>query len=282
MIVGPPPAHLKGIPQRRTTGRRPWVLVLALGLLAILLGLGWAAPARAATRVVKLRSGSPAAIADILRQTFGRQVRVADAPMISALVLNSDRDDLLDQAAALIAELDHPPVTFRFALRRISAEEARTWQGGVTQGDRGTRLQAQQGSRHDRSAEVRTVVGLEGFPVALTDETTRVVDHSTPWGPQTAVLKSERGLRILGRRAGEGAAVVEVRYAEGPETNATRLVSQVGVRLGEWTYLGEIAGDRAGGGNEAQVRGSQGGVSVNRTSGSQSAHYLVRVDIVGP
>lgn len=258
-------------------------MIPSMALLLGLLILGVTTPVPAATRVVKVRSGSPAMLADILRQTFGRQIRIAEAPMISALVLNAERDDLLDQAAALLAQLDQPPVTFRFSLRRISAEEARSWQvGAASHRERGVQIQAQQTSRQERGTDVRTVMGLEGFPVALIDETSRFVDLSTPWGPQTAVLKSERGLRILGRRAGDGMAVVEIRSADGTESSATRLISQVAVKLGEWTYLGDVASHRTGDGTDVRLRGTRGGGSIGRSSERQSAHYLVKVEVVGP
>jgi hypothetical protein len=278
------PTHAVAMPgQPKGFDVRKWAMVPSMALLLGLLVLGVTTPAPAATRVVKVRSGSPAMLADILRQTYGRQLRIAEAPMISALVLNAEHHHLLDQAAALLAQLDQPPVTFRFSLRRISAEEARAWQvGAAPHRERGAQIQAQQTSRQERGTDVRTVMGLEGVPVALLDETTRIVDLSTPWGLQTAVLKSERGLRILGRRAGDGMAVVEIRAADGTGTSATRLMSQVAVKLGEWTYLGDVASDRTEGGTDVRWQGTRGGGSIGRSSGRQSAHYLVKVEVVGP
>lgn len=258
-----------------------WGVALFLVLLAVLAGPTIPA-AEAATRVIKLKAASAGEVIRVLQQTFGRQVRAADAPMINAVVLNADSARTLEQAAALVTELDQPPVSLRFSVRRISEEEARGWQAGLARRHGTTRLEADQFSTRGHDSEVRTVVGLEGYPVALTDETTRVIDMATPWGPQTAVLRAERGLRIVGRRAGEGQAVVEVRYAQGGEAAADVLVSQVSVPLGAWAYLGDV--DRAAGSANSgiEVRGSRGGGSVSRRHGRGSQHYLVRVDLANP
>ncbi len=258
-----------------------WGAALLLALL--MMAAGTAIPrAEAAARVIKLKAAAAGEVIRVLQATFGRQVRAADAPMINAVVLNADSARLLEEAAALVAELDQPPVSLRYSVRRISEEEARGWQAGLAHRHGTTRLEAEQFSSRGRDSEVRTVVGLEGCPVALTDETTRIIDMATPWGPQTAVLKAERGLRLVGRRAGEGQAVVEVRYAQGGEAAADVLVTQVCVPLGTWTYLGDVsrAADSADAGVEGQ--GSRGGGSVSRRRRHGSQHYLVKVDLANP
>jgi len=236
----------------------------------------------ALTKVIKLRMSSPTETATVLRQAFGRKIRVAEAPMINAVVINGDDPTDISQAEALVAELDKPPAMLRFSLQLISEEDARGWHAEVSKTKKSTRLNAERSSRHANGKEVRTLVGLEGQPLRLTDERTRVIDLSTPWGQQTAVLKEERGLRIIGRRAGDNEAVVEVRYADGPELSSSRLLTQVKVHLGEWTYLGDVGQGTSTSGSGLDVRRPPAGIGLNRQSGDVTRNYMIKVELSSP
>ena len=237
-------------------------------------GLGGEQPALAASRVIKLRSASPEQLADVIRQTFHPQVRVAEAAMINAVVVSAESEELLNQVEALVGQLDRVAATLRFSVRMASQEDERHARLRLRSGQ----VALPEVSRHERSGgETRTVVGMENCKLALTDESTRTEILNGPWGPQPYVIRERRGVSISGFLSSPDEATVSLWYADGESDQAHQLVSQVRAPLGEWVFVGSTdrqEGDRSSGWSVDGKGQVSGGVS--RATGLHS--YLIKVD----
>jgi len=239
-------------------------------------------------KIVKLKMQSPSSMATVLRQTFGRDLRVAEAPMVNGVVISSDDEKTLLQAEAMIAQLDKEPATLRYSIQSSSHEQinTNTMGGSVkigTHGKKTVRFQPDMQTHRVTSSggETRMVVGLEGEPVGLSDVMMRVETLNSPWGPQDSMRSSEQGLKISGRLVGAGNEVmVEVWYAEGGFDASRQLMTQVKVPLGTWFNLGGLAS----GGDSASRNGgiirSSGNADRTIRTVQGSSNYLIKIDRV--
>jgi type II secretory pathway component GspD/PulD (secretin) len=69
----------------------------------------------AEVKIIKLNYAEPDSVILTLNQLFGKKVKVAAAPMINAVVINSDDKDVLAAIDQLIRDLDHRPALLRFS-----------------------------------------------------------------------------------------------------------------------------------------------------------------------
>jgi len=235
---------------------------------------------QASTKVIKLKMQSPQAVANVIRQSFGHDLRVAEAPMINAVVISSDDEKMIAGAEALISEIDRVPATLQYSVRLVSEDQARGLTAEIDADKNAGALSAKWLDKNSRSTETRTLVGLEGEKLKLTDETVRVETLPAPWGEQPVIIKQERGLKISGRLAGKNEAVVAIHHAEGTDMSANTLVTQVRAPLGQWFFLGNL--DKGDNGNNESLNINQNSFIVGgkNNRGSLKKLYMIKIDLL--
>ena len=250
-------------------------------ICAIFLTRFFPAESREIVRMIKLKMQSPEAVAGILRQTFGRQLRVAEANMVNGVVISSEVDGVMEQAEEVIRNIDRVPSTLRYQIKMIGDEEKDLLLVGINpgEGNRRTGLDIRKIRSSTHGGEIRTIVGLEGEPVAMTTEMSRVDTYATPWGVQDLLRTQVRGLKISGRLLPEEKeAMVDVFYSEGGFDQARRLVTQIRVPVNEWFVVGGVAEDGGGNNNDLQIDGKKRQIGRNSASGKITRSYLVKIE----
>ena len=245
----------------------------------MILSLGTVTALFSAVKVVKLKRQSPVFLAATLRQLFDGRVRIAEAPMINGLVIHAETNELMDEVSNVIRELDRPASMLRFSVQALNQEQSRIFSHDLNAHEHRLSPHASITRLQSSGSEVRTVVGMEGFPCHLTDQTTRVLPMATPWGPDATTITQTRGLQISGRRSGPGVVTVEVFYASGKDLSTREILTQVQVPVGQWVDLGALSGannSRSGG-----TTIGAGGIQTNgqKRNDLQRNHYLVKVEI---
>ncbi len=134
-------------------------------------------------------------------------------------------------------------------------------------------VQSRQSSANVRAS--RTVSGIEGQKVSLTDTVTRVETLPSPWGPTGVVLQQTTGLWVRGNLSGDDMVTLTLGYGEG-DTNISSVVSG---RLGTWIPVGGMNTGRGGMSSQGGVTGQNGTVGRNWQSSGGVDSYLIRVDV---
>lgn len=242
-------------------------------------------PARCETvvRLIKLHMQSPSSIAAVLQQTFGRRLRVAEAPMVNGVVVSSDNPSVLTEAEELVKKIDRVPATLRYQIKSIGEDEVNQLTAGMnTQVDQSVIVfepNFENRKISSRGSQTRMITGMEGYPVGLTDQMTQVETLGTPWGPQDHIRTENRGLQISGRLAGDaGFAIVEVGYAEGGFNQSRNLQTVVKVPLGQWFLIGTLLGDGADQTGQTTIISKSGRIDRTKFRSAQSKRFLIRID----
>lgn len=237
--------------------------------------------AEAATRVFRIRSRGAEEVCDTLRQMFGDRMRFAPVPSINAVVVGADTESDLNEAAALLFQLDRRPATLRFTVkRRERGSESRQAFRVSPRRDGTGRFDSRQNS--GSLSESRTVTGMEGAWLLIADDMTRLETMETPWGPETAVIRHRQGVEIKGvRGSASGTAIIEVRAASGPEIRTSTILSSLEVPFGRWVSLGGTSGDGADAGAGAAI-GRDGGLSHRTSSGRFLDEWELQVELAVP
>jgi hypothetical protein len=260
-------------------------LVLICCLLVVFLAPSIAL-AQTSVKIIKLRYQSPAAMATLLRQTFGSEVRVAEAPTVNGVVISAAQADLLRQAEELVNSLDTTPRTLRYQIR-VSGSSSSTLQGGglnISSSGHGSgkifglKPTVRQTRQTVTDGESRTVVGLEGHPVSLTSAITRVEHFDTVWGPQDTMRTEQRGLSVVGRLCGSREVMLEVFYAEGSFNDSRRLITQIQAPLGTWVDLGALDDSGTSRNQDIGLSGNRGQGNRQQLQTSGSRRYSVMVN----
>ena len=246
--------------------------VFLVALLAVAFTAVAAGAAAPALEIVNMRFLSPAQVAETLRATFGRSVRIAEIPHLNGVCLSADDPELLKAASRLVAELDQPQATLRYSIRKSGVETRVHRHLGFGAG----RIDGQRISNRSGEGEIRSITGMNAQEVGLLDEQRELRDFLTPWAPQTQEIRHVGGLRVRGRLVGEEEAIVELGYGDGDPSRGGRLFTELRVRLGEWVPIGGLSGQ--GSGRRQGVAGGSGeGVSTTvfrDESGSEAAYFL--------
>ena len=253
--------------------------MLLVGWVLFCLSLGCAVQVEAATEVVKLRGQSPEAVADVVRQLYHGRARVAEAPSIQAVVLYAETKELLEEIKRVIRDLDAPPKTLQFSVRAIEWDARQQTGHSVSLGRHRIIPDAAIAHLQTRGSEVRTIRGMEGYPLGLTDQTTRVLPMATPWGPNTMTLTQTRGLKIMGRCSGPDQVIIEVFYASGKDMSTRQILTQLQVPVNTWVDLGDLtSANTTTGGAVSAGQGLHHEHHRRRDRGQ--THYLVKVIIL--
>ncbi|HNW36362.1 MAG TPA: hypothetical protein PKM25_15590 [Candidatus Ozemobacteraceae bacterium] len=234
--------------------------------------------AECATRVLKMKSQNPETVCATLQQLFGDRLRTAVVTSINAIVISADSEPALDEASALVAQLDRRPATFRFQVRRREHRSA-SESGFRIKSKSGSFPSYEQRNSHGSGMETRNITGMEGSWLQLTDDSTRIETLNTPWGPESAVVNHRQGIEIKGSLGASGTAVIEIRAASGPESRTSTILSRIEAPFGTWFSLGGT--DRSG--SEAHAESSFGRMTGS-ASGMRKASSLddweVLVDVI--
>jgi hypothetical protein len=234
-------------------------------------------------KILKLKMQSPESVAAVLRQAFGRRLRVAEAPMVNGVVVSSDIEELVKEAEELVKSLDQLPATLRYSVKLVGEED----RDSLIVGTRGRcdrnvlrgGIDIQKIRSRTTGGETRTIVGMEGEPVSLTTEMVRIDTFVSPWGSQDVERKQERGVKISGRLLpGEKEVMVDVFYAEGGFDQSRKLIAQVRAPLGEWFSLGSLGNAAAGSSGDFEVIDKKGGIHRNTTSAKLDRNYLLKIE----
>jgi hypothetical protein len=261
-------------------GRFNSVCVILLVLSTWAMGI---AHGKEAVRIFKLNMQSPGQIATVLRATFGREIRVAEAPMVNGVVVSTERESLFADVEALIQQLDAVPRSLRYHVRMASRDQLdrNAFGIGVNANRQVFSLspQLEQTMIRATGGETRMILGMEGQPVALSSEMIRVETFASPWGPQDAIRKERRGVFVSGRLVdNDRQAMVEISYAEGEFNDSRKIQTQVCVPLETWVCLGDLSGDNSGGNSSTEIFNRSGRVSRNRGRSEGTRVYFIRIE----
>lgn len=235
--------------------------------------------AEGATRVIRIRTRGAEEVCETLRQMFCDRMRFVPVPSINAVVIGADGEPDLNEAAALLSQLDKRPATFRFTVKRRERETDSRKELRISPQHGGTGRFEMRRDRHALS-EARTITGMEGSWHLIADDMTRLETMHTPWGPETAVIRHRQGAEIMCvRTSASGTAIVEVRAASGPEIRTSTVLSRIEVPFGQWISLGGTAGDDSDSGTVTGT-GHDGGISNRGSSGTFLDEWELLVDLV--
>ncbi len=262
--------------------RRPSGSTFSLLMVLLVFLVLFSAPGESATKVIKLKIQDPDSIATVIRTTYGREVRVAEARMVNSIVVNCDRPEILQAIEELVRELDAAPAMLRFQVQLSSDGGAHRRTVGFEGRGSGGNVRLNDAVSTGNGFETRSLTGMEGHPLRLTDETFRVQEFPSPYGPTVVQIREERGLRISGRLSGDDHVVVEISYADGPQDSAARLISQVRAPIGQWFSLGNV--DREDGSGNRSISYRKGAFSAGNldTDNFLNRIYLLKVDLLEP
>ncbi|MFZ2958793.1 MAG: secretin N-terminal domain-containing protein [Candidatus Ozemobacteraceae bacterium] len=241
-------------------------------LLATIPHVGFCTPK---TRVIKLKSTVPETVSPVLEQVLGVSLQVAPIPSLNAVCISSEDDRVLDEAEKLIQQLDAPRATLRYTIQSLGSEDRRSFQAHLGSGGKPF---ADWISLRSRTSGTRTVVGLDGEDVGLTEESTRVETLATPWGPESAVLKNSQGLRARGRLVEGDQVILEIGYGEGGWSAHNQLNTQIRVHLGEWVPIGSIGRSTDESGANAAAHGAHGAVEAGKTGMTGDLQFLIKIE----
>lgn len=229
-------------------------------------------------KIIKVKYQKPEALCDTLRHLHGHAARFAEAPNVNAIIVSSDRPEIIQAVETLIRELDRRPATLRYEIQSVSSgSEAGN---SVTLTRQGS-FRPQSHHSSTQSSQTRLVVGLEGQEVALIDQTQRVESIPSAYGypDQPVVIREDRGMRVRGRLNGNGEVTVEVMNSEGRPNDTRSVATQIIVPLGQWFEIGG-AGDRRGGeGNNIGLSNGriEGQMQTNRRNDAQTFRLRITV-----
>ncbi|MBI3038656.1 hypothetical protein HYY75_06355, partial [bacterium] len=128
--------------------------------------------------------------------------------------------------------------------------------------------------------EIRSIVGMEGAKLSLTNEITRTEVLPSPWGPQGVVLRADRGLRISGRLLGNNQVMIEVWVGGGDPGATNSLVSQVCAPIGQWVSLGVVDSGSSGSAGDYGITGNSGNAGWGKKKNANIKTYLVKVELI--
>jgi len=214
----------------------------ANSLLARILSTGavvflFCSSADGATRVLKLKSQNPVTVCETLHQLFGDRLRAAVVMSINAVVITANSEPALDEASALLAQLDRRPAVFRYQVRR--REDRSASKSGFRFRDKAGSIPAYERRSHQGHGTVtRTISGMEGSWLELTDDSMRIVTQRSPWGPESAIVTHRQGVELRGTRGASGTAIIEIRAASGSESQTSTILSRIEAPFGRWFSLG--------------------------------------------
>ena len=248
-----------------------------VALLAVVFPAIAGSAATPAFEIVKMRFLAPAQVAETIRATFGRSVRVAEIPHLNGVCLSTDDPALLKAASRLVADLDQPQATLRYTLRKTGHETRSHRRLGFG----GGRIGGNSVANRSGEGELRSVTGMNGQEVGLLDEQRELRDFATPWGPQTQEIRHVGGLRARGRLVGEAEAIVELGYGDGDHSRGTRIFTELRVRLGEWVPIGGASDERSDHRRSlAADRNESVSATISRDEADSDADYFLKVERV--
>lgn len=225
-------------------------------------------------KIVRLKYSEPQSVITTLEQLFGKKVRLAPAPTLNAIVINSDDPAVLREIDRLLQELDQRPAMLRYSVRRLSDQDETS-----THLQFGQRSRLSQKQQRLRETGINTVVAQEYRKARITDDSIRIFTYPTYFGEAVETITISHGLMVSGRLTGQNSALLEVWYSSGKELDSETLLTSLEVPLGSWVSLGGAISAR-GQTNPGYRIGKNSGIEVNKSGGQIDRRYLIKVDRV--
>jgi hypothetical protein len=228
----------------------------------------------AEVKIIKLNYAEPDSVILTLNQLFGKKVKVAAAPMINAVVINSDDKDVLAAIDQLIRDLDHRPALLRFSVQRGSDQSFQQHEIRVGQKNR---LQQTRTQSHETGQN--SVIALEYRKARLTDDSIRIFSYPTYFGEAIETIIIARGLMVSGHLTGNNSAQIEVWYSTGEGFDSETLLTELEAPLGQWVSLGGSSNENNQSSPEIKI-GKNSGFSARKSGSHIDRRYLIKVDLV--
>ncbi|MEW6711980.1 MAG: secretin N-terminal domain-containing protein [Candidatus Riflebacteria bacterium] len=225
-------------------------------------------------KVLKLKYSNPETMITTITQLFGRDVKVAAAPMINALVVNCDNPEILHEIEKLVGTLDRKPAMLRFSLMRQAdsgntSSEIRLGRNGKFSSTRTT----------GRELGSNSVVALEYRKARITDDSIRIFSYPSYWGETVQTLTISHGLMVSGHLTDPHHAQLEVWYSSGQELDSETLLTTLHVPLGQWIGLGGADNQTSQNSPEIEIK-ENSSIGKRKSGGFMDRHYLIKVDPV--
>lgn len=228
-------------------------------------------------KVFKLNYADPHSVANVITSLFGKQVSVAPATSINAVVVNAGDGQLLDEIARLVAVLDRRPATLRFTMKRdedrASDNSDLNWANSLPS--------VRQTTIQQRSSTARTVTALEFAKASITDEVVRVFALPAWPDQQTVLLTTSQGLKISGHLTDQDQVLVQLWFGEGTGMETESLLTELAVPAGVWFSIGGLNNAGTSVGTNAGVSsGNQVEVGRKKTGNQIDRRFLLKVDVI--
>lgn len=225
-------------------------------------------------KIIKLSYADPDSLIMTLNQLFGRKVKVAAAPMINALIVNSDDQEILKTIDKLVADLDRKPAMLRFSVQRAANESFQRQEIRLGKSNRFQKSRTQ-----SRETGENSVIAMEYRKARLTDDSIRIFSYPTYFGEAIETIVIARGLMVSGHLTGNNTAQIEVWYSTGEGLDSETLLTQIEAPLGQWVSLG--GGSNATSQSTPKLQSGKNPVfSTEKSGGHIDRRYLIKVDLV--
>lgn len=228
-------------------------------------------------KVFKLNYADPYSVANVITSLFGKQVTVAPATSINAVVVNTGDSELLREISRLVAVLDRRPAILRFTLKRDESGSADnndlSWINSQPAARRTTSERS--------SSSTRTVTALEFARASITDEVIRVFTLPVLPDQQTVLLTTSQGLKISGRIADKNQILVQLWFGDGTGMETESLLTELAVPAGEWFSIGGLNTSGISGQKNTGISTANGVEAGRKKTGHQiDRRFLLKVDVI--
>ncbi len=225
-------------------------------------------------KVLKLKYSNPETMINTITQLFGREVKVAAAPMINALVINCDSPAILHEIEKLVGTLDRQPAMLRFSIMRQAdstntSSEIKLGRDGKFSSTRTT----------GRETGSNSVVALEYRKARITDDSIRIFSYPSYWGATVQTLTISHGLVVSGHLTDPNHAQLEVWYSSGQELDSETLLTTLNVPLGQWISLGGADNQTSHNSPEIEIK-ENSSIGKRKSGGFLDRNFLIKVDPV--
>lgn len=227
-------------------------------------------------KVFKLRYAEPYSVANTITSLFGKQVNVAPATSINAIVVNAVDGQLLHEIEKLVAVLDRRPATIRFSVKR--AENVTSTANKTGWKNSAPILQQQRSVA--QSNETRTITVLEFAKAGFTDELVRVFYFSLGTESESMLLTTSHGLKISGHLTTDDRILAQVWFSTGTVMASEKLLSEIEVPAGVWVAIGGLENTSNEKNNKSALAQTKPEISRKKTGYQIDRRFLLKADII--